>query len=268
MGAGEVVATSDRVVVVLHSRIASGAEAFGFGLDGGLVWRAPLVGLGPVDHSKYANQVQARVVPGTDRIWFYGRESQGGYVEARSLRAGTLLSNRTLTTAELELDTALRELSWQAPASRPSGEAQVFTFGDDVEVVLRPVSAADGAPYEIERREGARQVWHRRGACAPGAVVRGVADHERVYVVCDGSDPSVSAWDVREGVSTWARAGVGEGARRSVPRAQRTPLSLSTRHGALIVQSVAGGWAEALEPGTGALRVRMSRAVRPLLLVE
>ena len=81
------------IVVAHHSPIASGTKLFATSAyDGYPLWEVDLKGLGPVDHSKYRNEVQLEM-RGRRQVVVYGRESQGKYVELRDTRDGRLLAH-------------------------------------------------------------------------------------------------------------------------------------------------------------------------------
>jgi hypothetical protein len=60
---------------------------------GAPLWRAPLKGLGPIDHSKYFNAVRVEPVGG-EALAVYGQESAGRYVEIVSLKIGRTLGHK------------------------------------------------------------------------------------------------------------------------------------------------------------------------------
>lgn len=60
--------------------------------SGALRWSKHLIGIGPVGHSKYFNDVQLEIRRGM--VVVYGNEASGKYVEARDLSSGRLLMNR------------------------------------------------------------------------------------------------------------------------------------------------------------------------------
>ena len=82
----------DMLYYVEHHPIASGAAAVSIDLKTGtLRWRTQLKGLGPVDHSKYRNQVWLEIAD--DALVVQGRESYGNYVELVDFTTGKTLAN-------------------------------------------------------------------------------------------------------------------------------------------------------------------------------
>jgi outer membrane protein assembly factor BamB len=91
---GALAADEARVYLVRFGLITSGATvtAYDFG-TGRRAWERRLIGLGPIDHSKYSNRVQARVARG--QLTVFGWEAAGKYVEVLDTRTGRALGNRT-----------------------------------------------------------------------------------------------------------------------------------------------------------------------------
>jgi|GEM_PF-5748164 len=80
--------------VVQFCSMATGATLHAIDTrTGKLRWSKPLIGIGPIGHSKYSNDVQLEIRNGMALI--YGNESSGKYVEARDLGTGDLLMNRS-----------------------------------------------------------------------------------------------------------------------------------------------------------------------------
>ena len=62
--------------------------------DGELLWKTRLRGMGPTDHSAYSNRLAMR--PSGTLLYFFGRESQGDYIEVIDLRKGKTVSHRVV----------------------------------------------------------------------------------------------------------------------------------------------------------------------------
>jgi hypothetical protein len=93
VGAGALVADEKGVYVANYCAISDGATVLGYDAQTGKPrWRTSLVGLGPVDHSKYSNVVAARLERG--HIVVSGWESSGKYVEVLDPLTGEDLGNR------------------------------------------------------------------------------------------------------------------------------------------------------------------------------
>lgn len=83
------------VYVACYSPISSGATVHAFDLKTGAPrWSTELRGLGPIDHSKYANQVVLRGAGGA--LAAFGNEAAGRYIEVLDPTTGKTLSNRVL----------------------------------------------------------------------------------------------------------------------------------------------------------------------------
>ena len=79
-----------------YDQISSGCAIVAVDLKTGKeVWKASLRGLGPIDHSKYFNQVWTEQV---DDVVFavYGRESAGRYLELVEFKTGKTIGHRVL----------------------------------------------------------------------------------------------------------------------------------------------------------------------------
>jgi hypothetical protein len=94
-GQGAALAADDaQVYLVRFGLITSGATVTAYDLGSGSPrWERRLVGLGPIEHSKYSNRVQLRVE--RDRLSVFGWEAAGKYVEVLDTRTGRALGNRT-----------------------------------------------------------------------------------------------------------------------------------------------------------------------------
>ena len=102
------------VLAVHYSAIASGATAVR--LDrrtGGVQWETPLIGLGPIGHSKYRNAVQVELRAG--QAWIYGWEAQGAYVEVLDLATGRAVQHSIV-------EPGLTELRWEDADPPPPRE--------------------------------------------------------------------------------------------------------------------------------------------------
>jgi hypothetical protein len=76
---------------------ASGCFVSALDLDSGRqLWTTPLVGIGPIDRSKYRNRVNIELHG--DRVVVFGNESNGRYVEVLNATTGELVSNKQLLT--------------------------------------------------------------------------------------------------------------------------------------------------------------------------
>lgn len=84
----------ERLYVIEYWQNASGARVSAFDAANGVpLWMLPVQGLGPIEHSRYVNQVTARLVRGALVLW--GAESAGRYIEVFD-PAGKMLSSRLL----------------------------------------------------------------------------------------------------------------------------------------------------------------------------
>lgn len=130
--AGALRAHQGRLFVAHHSAISSGAKVLAYNLrTGALLWEKQLQANGPVDHSKYRNEVQ--LAPREHHILAYGRESGGSYIEILDARTGALVANHSV-------DPTIAELSWHEPP--PKGPQSNKTRHDDD--AIRATGVADG----------------------------------------------------------------------------------------------------------------------------
>ncbi len=73
---------------------SSGCSVVAFDLNAKKqLWKADLKGLGPIDHSKYWNDVRLEVLDG-DAIQVFGKESAGRYVEIVDRGTGKTVGNK------------------------------------------------------------------------------------------------------------------------------------------------------------------------------
>jgi hypothetical protein len=80
------------VVLAVYPRISSGCTLIALDAEtGALRWRSALTALGPVDHSKYRNDVQLAMFEG--KIVVYGYEASGRYIEIVDPETGRTLHN-------------------------------------------------------------------------------------------------------------------------------------------------------------------------------
>lgn len=63
-------------------------------------WATPVVGLGPISHSKYSNHVALKLVRGA--LVAYGNEAQGRYIEVFDPQTGKMLSTQRLPAAGIK----------------------------------------------------------------------------------------------------------------------------------------------------------------------
>jgi outer membrane protein assembly factor BamB len=94
VGAASLLELGDALYVAHHCAISSGVTVYAFEAEGG----APRFtvhprGLGPIEHSKYSNQVELRAVDGRPVV--FGHESAGDYIEAFDPRTGLSLANQS-----------------------------------------------------------------------------------------------------------------------------------------------------------------------------
>jgi hypothetical protein len=74
---------------VQFNRLANGANVVALSLrSGDIVWSSWVLGIGQVTHSRYSNQVEARIENGT--LVIYGDEAGGDYVEVFSAQGKRL----------------------------------------------------------------------------------------------------------------------------------------------------------------------------------
>lgn len=87
------VAADDRVILVHHSIISSGATAVALdAATGRILWTTDLQALGPVAHSEYLNHVAVELQGGA--IVVFGAEAAGRYIEVVDLDGRTTSNHR------------------------------------------------------------------------------------------------------------------------------------------------------------------------------
>ena len=86
------------VYLVLYHLYSTGASVLALNdHDLSVKWRYTVEGLGDVKHSEYFNEAQLSVRDG--KLWVYGKESYGAYIEAINLDTGKLISNERISKA-------------------------------------------------------------------------------------------------------------------------------------------------------------------------
>ncbi len=97
---GAALAVDDRrVYMAAYSRIASGCKVAAFDVASGEpLWTTALEGIGPIEHSKYHNRVQMRLVDGG--LALYGHEASR-FIELLDPETGGQLSNERLPATPL-----------------------------------------------------------------------------------------------------------------------------------------------------------------------
>ncbi len=130
------------VVVAHYDPIASGTQVTRLHAEtGATVWTTPLQGMGPIDHSRYRNDVQTQIAAG--KIWVYGWESAGAYVEVLDLQDGHQLQHALVRPG-------LTELKWR-PVAPPGREPRVS---------LPPAwTMAEGSPPVLHHAAGDDPAW-------------------------------------------------------------------------------------------------------------
>lgn len=107
------VADENTLYVVRYCGIATGALVTAYDLRKGTErWQQRVLGIGPVTHSGYRNEVQAELNHGTLRV--FGQESSGRYIEDFAVSNGARLANfrggvdahPTFTASQLPVATA------------------------------------------------------------------------------------------------------------------------------------------------------------------
>ena len=79
------------LVIARYSLISSGCRLEKYSLDGKLMYKVELQGLGPISHSKYRNEVAVEI--DGEAVVVKGKESQGSYLEKRNISDGSLIEN-------------------------------------------------------------------------------------------------------------------------------------------------------------------------------
>ncbi|MFO0547077.1 MAG: PQQ-binding-like beta-propeller repeat protein [Polyangiaceae bacterium] len=211
----------DTLFVARFSNIASGCVVYAYSRDrGDLLWRKPLTGLGPVDHSQYLNDVEVSVEEGG--LVVRGWEIGGRYVEVLSPASGETLSLTRIgdkgeaTAVPIAKSApvavahpgAAESIKWSFPAppakGKPKREVRV-TNREGLSCALD--TEGDGNPFRFDCSDAKKNRlygFELTNQPMPGRTL--AMDESRVYVgrysaVTSGA--SVLALDVKTGQVLW-----------------------------------------------------------------
>ncbi|MCH9683392.1 MAG: hypothetical protein K0V04_18290, partial [Deltaproteobacteria bacterium] len=152
------------VLVAHYHPMSSGADLTRLDGDTGKpIWSVPLRARGQVDHSKYRNDVQLRVAAGL--VWVYGWESDGAYVETRSLEDGFMDNH-------LRVERGLPDIDWRAVPETTFDPSIVWPHAvddcstgaslehDGMTYVVQACSISSGARLSARPSRGSEWTWH------------------------------------------------------------------------------------------------------------
>lgn len=265
-----------RLYVARFSNISSGAEVRAFQLKSGEeVWRTRVVGLGPIGHSEYLNEVQIGVL-GAGRLQVLGWESAGRYIEILDVASGL-----TLETLRISPEGRTSVVPPSPPSQRQDpprpGEANAFAWrwqgpepsqrrSSDLSIAVRGGTCSFSVETESKRTHLAcsdakkKRVWgiDLADQFAPGAAL--AADDKRLYLAeysAIATGASVAAFELETGRAVWKTQLFGLG-----------PISHSKYRNEVVIQAegervVVSGWesegkyVEVLDASDG--RIRGSR---------
>lgn len=261
---------SDVLFVALFSNIGSGCELRAYRITTGEeLWRTHLVGLGPIDHSEYLNDVQLQLRP--ERVLVFGWESEGRYIEVVDRGSG-----RTIDTLRISTKGATSKPSSPPPAApteppHPGAAASIPWKWEGPDLKLKDTSDATvpvvgkgtcsfHADHEADTAELAcrdsnkKRTW---GFVLAGQGLNGaalVADDKTLYYADYNriaSGTTVWAFDLRTGQVQWKTHlfGVGPVAHSKY----RNDVSMRLDKDRLVVfgRESAGKYVEVLERATG-----------------
>lgn len=182
---------AERLYVVDYCAIASGARVEAFDRrTGALQWSVALQGIGPQQHSEYANAVELRVVD--DLLAVYGREAHGDYIEVLVAATGAQVHHRRLQAPDPTWRWEERGDPEEATVDLPDGAVCGFTEAKGEHVI------GCGPLLGPARWMSAAIDWVDRGA---------VVVHEDQLVVVTWSRIANGAWaearDLATGEVRW-----------------------------------------------------------------
>jgi len=147
---GALAVHGDAVYVAHHSGIATGATLTRFATSVGRVeWSTPLQAMGPIEHSKYRNEVQVAIEDGNPVV--YGHEALGGYTEIVDAPTGKTIAHGQPPQILVEIDLAFgHEPPAQGPVSIPTKHGGAFVFRE---------AEADGETASVQLVEKDTPIW-------------------------------------------------------------------------------------------------------------
>lgn len=232
----------DAIFVAHHRAIATGASVVRLSLStGSIEWDHPLRGVGPIGHSKYANDVQVQVVDGGVHV--YGWESGGAYVEVLDPNTGTQRYWRAASESLVRLTWAWTgdpEVWSGAKTTLPVAGLGELTV--ESEAFVLPDGRRVGLPQSLSTTPQSAAVMH----------------DGQLFVAWGhpiASGATLSKIDVDSATVTWTTPLAGLG---PIDHSQYfNDLQISVHHNHIVVygNEAAGRYLEAVDPATGRAQV-------------
>ncbi len=260
----------DTLFVARYSPIASGCEVRAFELESGRErYRVPVRGLGPVDHSQYANEVQLALTK--DKLEILGWESAGRYVEQLEPFSGRFVSTvRIGENGKMSRIVASREPPRPEPP-HPGlagavrwgyrGSTQSDDVDRDAEVSIGKVrcrftvdkkkdtshlGCEDASKHQLFGIDRAKQSVH---------TVALATDGERLFVadyIAIATGVIVSAIDPSSGARLWSTNLFGAGPVSHSKYRNSVQMAMVDRRLVVFGWESAGKYVEILDPASGA----------------
>ncbi len=146
------IADAKLLYVAQFNRASSGCTVAAYELkSGAMAWRRKLIGLGPIAHSEYLNDVQMQLVDGNLRV--FGWESSGRYIEDVQPPTGVTIATGLVDKNDFRIDAVVPNAAAQSTtlpgnfsASPQLGAAQnvAFEFPGTTVRFNKAVAASDG----------------------------------------------------------------------------------------------------------------------------
>jgi len=230
-------------------------------------WRRRLVGVGPVDHSAYRNDIQLRIVDGRPVV--FGSEVAGRYIEVLDRLSGAILSNRMSIDgwrtwragtipppepqaqgpdARVPTPGAAAGIEWRwagSPSVRVSGAGLTCKFEHDTTTATARLGCDD--------RAGRPVWWYQNGGqmMAGAALAIGGSTLYVAHYHPMASGAWVGAHDLQTGAERW-RAGVhGLGPVAHSIYQNEVHVAADSARVILLGREMAGQYIEVLDGRTG-----------------
>jgi hypothetical protein len=150
---GAALITDARMLYVAHfNRASTGCTVAAYELESGaMAWRRRLIGLGPIAHSEYLNDVQMQMVDGNLRV--FGWESSGRYIEDVQPTTGASLATGLVDKNDFRVDatvptvaarTSTTPSTSNAPPAVGAAKNVAFEFPGTTVRFNKAVAASDG----------------------------------------------------------------------------------------------------------------------------
>lgn len=146
------IADSKLLYVAHFNRASTGCTVAAYELkSGAMAWRRKLIGLGPIAHSEYLNDVQLQLVAGNVRV--FGWESSGRYIEDVQPTTGDIIAIGLVDKNDVRTDAVVPKVaartstapsSSNAPPALGAAANVAFEFPGTTVRFNKAVAASDG----------------------------------------------------------------------------------------------------------------------------